>query len=305
VQGYLTRRIAHSLVALLGVTLVAFVFVNASGDPAALLLPGDATPAQAAALRRSLGLDRPFLAQYGLFVWQAVHGNFGVSFRQQLPAAPLILSYAPATAELAVGASVVSVVVAVPLGIIAASYRGRLYDWLTSVFVLIGQSAPIFWLGLMAIWIFSLELRLLPPFGRGTLAQLVLPVMTLAWYVSALLTRMTRASMLEVLDQDYIRTARSKGLSWLPVILKHALRNAAIPVLTVFGLQFGELLGGVVVTETVFAWPGMGRAIVDAINARDYPVVLAGVVVLATIFVAVNLLVDLSYGLLDPRIRYQ
>ncbi len=301
---YILGRCVHSLLALIGATLVVFILINASGDPASLLIPSDATLQDAAVLRKALGLDRPLITRYAMFLRTAVQGDFGISFRQNRPALQVVAVHLPATAELAAASLVLSVAVAVPLGILAAVYRSSLYDALASILALIGQAAPVFWLGLMGILVFGLKLGLLPVFGRGSLAHLVLPAVTLGWYVSALLMRMTRASMLEVLHQDYIRTARAKGLASGQTILRHALRNAAIPVITVFGLQLGALLSGAVVTETVFAWPGMGRVIVESILARDYPVVMAGVILVALLFIGVNFLVDLAYALLDPRIRF-
>ncbi len=237
------------------------------------------------------------------FLGGALTGDFGVSFRHQQPALPLVLERLPATLELALAALLLSVAVALPLGIVAALHRGRLGDVLAMAFAVVGQATPYFWMGIMLILVVSVELGWLPTSGRGTWQHLILPAVTLATHFAAALARLTRTAMLEVLGQNYVTTARAKGLPERAVILAHALKNAAVPVVTLIGLQFGTLLGGAVVTETVFAWPGVGRLAVQSIFVRDYPVVQAGVLVLALAFVLVNLLVDLLYGLLDPRIR--
>jgi peptide/nickel transport system permease protein len=241
--------------------------------------------------------------QYVRFLADVVAGDFGTSFRHQQPALPLVLERLPATLELALAALVLAVAVALPLGIVAALHRGRLADLLAMGFAVVGQATPYFWMGIMLILVVSVELGWLPTSGRGSWRHLILPAVTLGTHFAAALARLTRTSMLEVLGQNYVTTARAKGLSECQVILTHALKNAAVPVVTLIGLQFGTLLGGAVVTETIFAWPGVGRLAVQSIFVRDYPVVQAGVFVLALSFVAINLLVDLLYGYLDPRIR--
>jgi ABC-type dipeptide/oligopeptide/nickel transport system permease component len=300
---YLVRKVFHTLFVALGVVTLVFVALRLSGDPAATMLPGDATVDELAALRRTLGLDRPLHLQYVAFLGGAVRGDFGESFRHQQPAFGLVLERLPATLELAFAALVLAVVVALPLGILAAVYRGRTADVLAMSFAVVGQATPYFWMGIMLILVVSVELGWLPTSGRGSWAHLILPAITLGTHFAASLARLTRTSLLEVLGQNFVTTARAKGLAEGSVILRHALKNAAVPVVTLIGLQFGTLLGGAVVTETIFAWPGVGRLAVQSIFARDYPVVQAGVLVLALSFVALNLLVDLLYGALDPRIR--
>jgi ABC-type dipeptide/oligopeptide/nickel transport system permease component len=300
---YVVRKCAHTALVALGVVTLVFAALRLSGDPAATMLPGDATVDDLAALRTALGLDRPVYVQYVTFLADAVRGDFGTSFRHQQPALTLVMERLPATLELAFAALVLSVVIALPLGIVAALYRGRIPDMLAMAFAVVGQATPFFWMGIMLILIVSLELGWLPTSGRGTWRHLVLPAVTLATHLAAVLARLTRTSMLEVLGQQYVVTARAKGLRERSVVLVHALKNAAVPVVTLVGLQFGTLLGGAVVTETVFAWPGVGRLAVQSIFVRDYPVVQAGVFVLALSFVALNLLVDVLYGWLDPRIR--
>jgi len=268
------------------------------------MLPGDASVDQLEALRRELGLDRPVYIQYLQFLGGALRGDFGTSFRHQQPALGLVLERLPATMELAFAALLLATVVALPLGILAAIRHGRLIDALAMGFAVVGQSTPTFWMGIMLILVVSVELGVLPTSGRGGWEYLILPAVTLGTQFAALLARLTRTSMLEVLGQDFLRTARAKGLRERTVVFGHALKNASVPVITLAGLQFGTLLGGAVVTETVFAWPGVGRLAVQSIFVRDYPVVQAAVFVLALSFVTINLLVDLAYGQLDPRIRH-
>jgi ABC-type dipeptide/oligopeptide/nickel transport system permease component len=301
--AYAIRKLAHTALVSLGVVTLVFAALRLSGDPAATMLPGDATVDELTALRHALGLDRPLHVQYGRFLVGAVTGDFGTSFRHQQPALGLVLERLPATLELAFAALLLSVVIALPLGIVAALYRGRVPDMLAMAFAVVGQATPFFWMGIMLILLVSLELGWLPTSGRGTWRHLVLPALTLATHLAAVLARLTRTSMLEVLGQQFVVTARAKGLRERSVVLVHALKNAAVPVVTLIGLQFGTLLGGAVVTETVFAWPGVGRLAVQSIFVRDYPVVQAGVFVLALVFVTINLLIDLLYGWLDPRIR--
>ena len=301
---YTVRKLLHTAFVALGVVTLAFAALRLSGDPAATMLPGDATVDQLQALRRELGLDQPIYVQYLQFLGGALRGDFGTSFRHQQPALGLVLERLPATLELAFAALFLAVLVALPLGILAAIRRGRAVDAAAMGFAIVGQSTPTFWMGIMLILIVSVELGWLPTSGRGVLDHLILPAITLGTQFAALLARLTRTSMLEVLSQDFLITARAKGLRERTVVLRHALKNAGVPVITLAGLQFGTLLGGAVVTETVFAWPGVGRLAVQSILVRDYPVVQAGVFVLALSFVTINLLVDLLYGQLDPRIRH-
>ena len=303
--GYITRKLGHTLFVAFGVVTLVFAALRMSGDPAATMLPGDASVEELRALRHTLGLDQPLPMQYLHFLAGAITGDFGTSLRHQEPAMGLVLERLPATLELAFAALVLSVAVGVPLGIVAALRRGKLADMIAMAFAVVGQATPYFWMGIMLILVFAVELRWLPTSGRGGVDRLILPSITLGTHFMAVLARLTRTSMLEVLGQNYVVTARAKGLTERAVVLVHALKNAAVPIVTLIGLQFGTLLGGAVVTETIFAWPGVGRLAVQSIFVRDYPVVQAGVFVLALSFVAINLIVDLLYGWLDPRTRAQ
>jgi len=303
--NYIAKRLLDALAAILGVSTIAFFAVRLSGDPVALLVTEYATEAEIARVRAVLGLDQPLWVQYGRFLSDVLRGDFGESLRFIKPAATLVREAIPATLELALAAVVIATIVAVPLGIIAAVRRGTFIDGAAMVAATLGQSMPYFWLGILLILIFAVHLRVLPSFGSGTANHLILPAVTLSMTPLARTTRLVRSGMLEVLGQDYIRTARAKGLGERRVVLRHALQNAAIPVVTLLALDFGTLLGGAVVTETIFAWPGVGRLIVTAILSRDYPVVQAAVFYLAMVFVLINLMVDFVYANLDPRIRYR
>jgi len=286
-----------------GVSLVVFGLVHLSGDPVLLMVSSDAPADVIATTRHELGFDRPLHAQFIDYVARAARGDLGVSLRSSLPVAALIRERLPATVELTVAALLIAVVVAIPAGIVSAVKRGSALDRLAMVGAVAGQAVPIFWLALLLIAFFGVYLRWLPVFGRGSLAHLVLPAVSLSTVILGRLARLVRSSMLEVLGQDYVRTARAKGVGEVRVLAGHALKNAAIPIVTLLGLQFAQLLGGAVVTETIFAWPGIGRLVVEAIFNRDFPVVQGVVLVVSLIFVAVNLLVDLAYAALDPRIR--
>ncbi len=303
--NYGARKLLHTVFVALGVVTLAFGALRLSGDPAATMLPGEASVEELHALRHALGLDQPLPVQYVRFLASAVDGDFGLSFRHQQPALALVLERLPATLELALASLVLSVVVAIPLGILAALYRGRLGDVLAMAFAVVGQATPFFWMGIMLILVVSVKLGWLPTSGRGGLDHLILPAVTLATHLAASLARLTRTSMLEVLGENYLNTARAKGVSERRVIWTHALKNAAVPITTLVGVQFGTLLGGSIVTEMIFAWPGVGRLAIQSVFARDYPVVQASVFVLAVSFVAINLAVDLLYGWLDPRIRHE
>jgi peptide/nickel transport system permease protein len=300
---WLVRRLVHFVVVVWGVTTLVFVALRMTGDPAVMLLPGDPTMAEINLMREKLGLNKPLTEQYLSFVINAFRGDFGQSFRHGIPASSVVVERLPATALLAFTALALGATVAIPLGILAAVYRGTLADAGVMLLAVIGQGVPFFWLGLMLILVFGVELRLFPTGGYGGLEHLVLPSMTLAAYLGASTARIARSSMLEVLEQDYMRTARAKGLAPHIVVLKHGLRNAAIPLVTYLGLQMGLLLGGTVVVEEIFAWPGVGRLLLQAISFRDYPVVQAATFILAMIFVVVNFLVDVVYAVLDPRVR--
>jgi peptide/nickel transport system permease protein len=303
VTAHLARGAAQAVPAVLGVIFVVFLLLHLSGDPTQILLPLESTAEQRAAFRRAYGLDQPFLMQYATYVAHVARGDFGQSFSFQEPALRVVLRRVPATVQLTITATLLAMLVALPFGVMAATSRGAWRDRFVMALAVIGQSVPTFWLGMMMILLLAVRFPLLPVSGYGTVPHLVMPAWTLAFYLMALLTRITRSEMLEVLGEDYIRTARSKGLTELVVSTRHALRNALLPVVTVLGFQFGGLLGGAVVTETVFAWPGVGTLIFDSILKKDFPVVIAAVVFVATVFIAINLLLDLLYAAIDPRIR--
>jgi peptide/nickel transport system permease protein len=302
---YVANRIVLTLPVLAGILLVSFMLTHISGDPTDLILPADATEAARQAFREKHGLDQPVWVQFASFSWHALKGDFGNSLRFGNSAISLVTERLGATTELAVAALTLAVVIGVPAGVVAAYWRNTPVDIAVRGLTLLGQAVPSFYLGILSIVIFAVWLGWLPTGGRGTWGQLFLPAATLSLNIVALIARVTRSCMLDVLGQDYIRTARAKGLGETPVVWIHALRNAFIPVLTVIGLQVGFLMGGVIVTETVFSWPGVGRLAVQAIYARDFPVVQAVVFLFAMVFVIVNLVVDLLYAALDPRIRYR
>ncbi|PYO58322.1 MAG: ABC transporter permease [Candidatus Rokuibacteriota bacterium] len=304
-RTYILRRLAQSALTLLGVSVLVFAILRVlPGDPARMLLPDGAPESAVAELNRQLGLREPLVVQYGLFLRSVARGDFGQSFQYRAPALRVVLERLPATVQLTLAAMLVTIAVGVSLGIFTAVRRGTGYDVAGTIVAVVGQSLPNFWLGIMLILLFGVALRWLPTSGFASWSSLVLPAITLAAFPTALVARLTRSSMLEILNHDYIRTGRAKGLAEQSVVLRHALRNAAIPVLTVIGLQIGALLGGAVITESVFAWPGMGKLIVDAIFFRDFPVVQTVLILSATVFVAINFLVDLLYTVIDPRIRY-
>ena len=304
-KGYLARRALQSVLVLLGISFVVFFILHLTGDPALVLLPPDASAEDVRKFREAMGFNDPFLVQYGRFLRGALHGDFGQSVRHGEPAFGLVMERMPATFELSGAALLIAVSLAIPAGIVSAVRRNSALDYVSTVVALLGQSMPTFWLGIMLILLFSVQFHLLPSSGHGTVQHLILPAITLGLFTTARITRLTRSGMLEVLSQDYIRTARAKGVEDRLVVWKHALKNAAIPVVTIVGIELGTLLGGSVITETIFAWPGVGRLSVQAINNRDYPVVQAAVFLLASTFVVVNLIVDLLYAYLDPRIRLQ
>jgi ABC-type dipeptide/oligopeptide/nickel transport system permease component len=300
---YVARRLAQSLVVLLGISVVVFVILHLTGDPTLLMLPPDVSAEEVARFRRAMGFDDPLPVQYWRFLRGVLQGNFGNSLRHDEPALALVFERMPATLELTTVALGVALLLAIPAGIISAVFRNTALDYVSTVVALVGQAMPTFWLGIMLILVFSVSLQVLPSSGRGGVANLILPAVTLGLFTTARTMRLTRSALLEVLGQDYVRTARAKGVAERGVVWKHALRNASIPVITIVGLELGTLLGGAVITETIFAWPGVGRLSVQAIYNRDYPLVQASVFVLASIFVLVNLAVDLVYTYLDPRIR--
>jgi peptide/nickel transport system permease protein len=300
---YLLRRFLQSLLVLLGVSFVVFGILFLTGDPALVLLPPDASIDDIAKFREAMGFNDPFFVQYGRFLFGALRGDFGQSVRHGEPAFDLVMERMPATFELSGAALVIALCLAIPAGIVSAVRRNSVLDYFSTVVALLGQSMPTFWLGIMLILLFSVQLNLLPSSGRGGWQHMLLPAVTLGLFTTARITRLTRSGMLEVLNQDYIRTARAKGVANSPVVWKHALKNAAIPIVTIVGIELGTLLGGSVITETIFAWPGVGRLSVQAIYNRDYPVVQAAVFTLSATFILVNLFVDILYTYLDPRIR--
>jgi len=300
---FLTYRLLRMLVAMWSVVTVVFIVMRLSGDPVPLLLPPDAPIAEMERLRHEMGLDRPILVQYGVFVNQAIHGDLGRSIHFRISALAVVWERVPATLELAFASFLCAVVVAIPAGILSAVKRGSTYDNIVMGVALLGQAAPTFYIGIMLILVCSLWLGLFPTSGRGEWRQLVMPAVTLGAFAMASIARITRSAVLEILGADFIRTARAKGLPEFWTIVKHAMRNAAIPVVTIVGLQLGNLLGGAVVTETIFSWPGIGRLAIQSIYNRDYPIVQSCVFMTAAMFVVVNFLVDVTYGILDPRIR--
>lgn len=301
---YLLKRFLLTLPALWLVLTLVFLMIHiVPGDPVEQMLGEGAAPGQVMQLRHLLGLDMPLHSQYGHYLWQLAHGDLGQSFKFQAPVRRIIFERYPATLQLAFLALVVCVSIAIPAGMLAAHRRGRVPDRAVSVFTLFGLAFPNFALGPVLILLFSIELGLLPVSGRGGPLYYVLPAATLGAALAAILTRMVRGSMLEELSSDYVRTARAKGLSTFAVLFRHAFRNALIPIITILGLQFGTLLAGTIVTETIFSWPGIGRLTVQAISARDYPLLQGCILVIAVSYVAVNLLTDLLYAVIDPRVR--
>jgi len=299
------ERLGHAVFVVFGVSLLSFLLVHLTGDPATLLLPLDATQEDRDRFRHAMGLDRPLAVQYVDFLGRAVQGDFGNSLRFQQPAMGLVVERLPATLALAGVSLGLALLIGVPAGLLAGVRRGSIFDRASMVLALAGQCVPAFWLGLMLILVFSVGLRLLPVSGGGTLAHLVLPGLTLSFYTMALVARLLRSNMLDVMHADYIRTARAKGLAERVVVLRHALKNAAIPVVTVVGLSAGYLLGGAVIVEQVFAYPGLGRLVYQSISNRDVTVVQAFVVLISLVVLAINLTVDLLYTVLDPRVRYE
>jgi len=304
-SSFLRRRLVHGVFVIWGVVTAVFFLVRLTGDPSAFLVDQSATREEIAHTRHLLGLDRPLYEQYAAFLVAAPRGDFGTSIRGKRPAMTLVLEHLwPATVELALAAALLSTVLAVPLGIISATHKDQAADHVSRLASLLLQSMPGFWLGLLLILLFAVELRgLLPAYGSGTWRHLILPAVALAAAPLAQNARLVRAGMLEVLQQDYVRTARAKGVPERRILYRHAFKNAAIPFITVTGLSLGFMLSGAIIIETVFAWPGLGRLIVQAVPGRDFPVIQAGVFVFALIFVTLNLAVDLLYAAVDPRVR--
>ena len=301
--GFLVRRLGWSVLVLLGVAALVFCSLFLTGDPAALMMPPDASRAEIAAFRHAMGFDDPLVVQFLRYLLAALRGDFGISLRFHQPVLGLILERLPATALLAVTALGWSTIAGFVFGIVAAVNAGKWSDLAVRLIALSGQAIPVFWLGLLLILVVSLHWHWLPTSGYGTPAHLVLPALSLGAYYMSAVTRLVRVSLIETLRQDYVRTARAKGLREGRVVIRHALRNALAPVLTVQAMQFASLLGGALVTELIFAWPGIGRLAVQALQNRDFPLVQAIVLLAATTFVVVNMLVDIAYAVLNPRVR--
>jgi peptide/nickel transport system permease protein len=303
-QRYLIKRIGQSIATLVGLSMVIFCLARFTGDPVALMLPDDASYEEVMQLRAALGLDKPLPVQYWYFISRAVRGDFGRSIKGQMPVMDLIRDRLPNSIKLAAVSLAITLALALPLGVMAAVKKGTAVDTLANVIAVLGQSLPQFWVGIVLIQIFAVKLRLLPVAGTGSSSHYILPGFTLGWFLVAGIMRLLRSSMLEVLDSEFIKLARVKGLSPRAVIWKHALKNALIPVLTFAAIYLAILITGAILVETVFAWPGIGQLIYQGIVYRDFPVVQAVVMLTAVIVVTVNLLVDVAYGYIDPRIRY-
>ncbi len=300
---FVAGRLGEALLAVLGAGTIVFVVTRLLGDPATLLVEPGASHEELENVRRHLGIDQPIWVQYVSYLGQLLRGDFGASFQSGRPALGIVLEALPATFQLTAAAIFLGITIGGTAGTIAAIRRGTVAEFIVMLLTLIGQATPVFWLGLLAIMFFAVHLGMVPTGGYGSFLHLLMPACVLSVYTSATIARLLRSSILDVLNEDYIRTAHAKGLLPHTVLFWHVVRNALVPVLTMTAVMTGEMLGGSVVTETVFTWPGIGRTIVQAIGARDFPVVQAGVMVIAVIFVAVNLAVDLIYGLVDPRIK--
>jgi peptide/nickel transport system permease protein len=302
---YILRRLFQGFFTFLGVSALVFFMGRATGDPIRLMVPETATKEQREEVRKRLGLDQPILIQYGVFLGNLARGDLGRSYLQRDEVSKLVLSRMPATLELALFSMLIGIIVSIPLGIFVALKRNTAWDLLGSTLALLGQATPNFWLGMVLIIVFAVELKWLPISGRGTFAQLVLPAVTLAMASLGYFTRLMRSSMLDVLSQDYMRTARSKGATESLVLTRHGLKNALIPVITMMGMQFGNVLTGAFIIETVFAWPGIGRLGVNSLFERDFPVIQGVIILSSVVFVISNLIVDVLYSVLDPRIRLE
>jgi len=305
-RAYLTRRLIHSIIIIIGISMVVFIISRMTGDPVSIMVDFTTTQEDRDIIRRELGLDKPIVVQYLIFIKKAVKGNFGKSIRYEEPALDLVFQRIPITLRLLVVTLAWSLIFAIPIGIISAIKRNSIFDLAGMAFTFIGQSIPSFWLGIMMIMVVGVHFRLLPisGFGSGELSYIVMPAITLGAFGMASFARITRSSMLAVLDSDYIQTARAKGLRETFVVIKHALRNALIPIVTILGLQIAGLLGGAVITEQIFAYPGVGWLAVQSIYNRDFPVIQAIVMIVSVGVVATNFIIDIVYTIIDPRIRY-
>jgi peptide/nickel transport system permease protein len=304
-KRYILKRLMQAVASLLVVTVIVFMLTHLSGDPAVLMASPDATPEEIQQMRVAMGLTEPLPVQYGLFISGVLTGNFGRSFKWDQPCLSVWFERFPNTLLLAAAAMIFTLTIGLSFGILSAVYVGRWFDKFGKIFALMGQSLPVFWVGLMLMMIFSVVLGWLPTSGMGTWKHLIMPAVTLGWFFTAAITRLTRSSMLDVLDRDYIKMAKIKGVSQSSLILKHAFKNASIPILTLGSLNIVFMLNGTVITETVFNWPGVGMLVVEAIFARDYPLVQTTVLIGSFFFIFVNLTVDILYAYIDPRIRYK
>lgn len=303
-RRYFLNRILLGLITLIGVSIIVFVAARLSGDVALLYAPPNATPQMLADIRDKLGLDKPISFQYYVFIKNVLAGNFGMSYSYRRPAMEIIAGRIPATLQLGITSFILGNLIGIILGILSAVYRGRWIDWGGRTFSLFGQAIPGFWLAILLIFIFAVKLHWLPTSGIGGIKHLILPVIATSWFNTSFIIRITRSSMLDVLDSEYIKMARVKGVSNSVVIWKHALRNAFIPVLTMAGMQLTMLIGGLAFTETVFRWPGLGVLLVNSINSLDYPMIQGITLIVSTAVIAINLLVDLLFVVIDPRIKY-
>jgi len=301
---YFLRRLRLAVITVIGVSIIVFVASRLSGDVTLLLMPQDASQEELAAFRHQLGLDAPYYVQYYKFVVNIAHGDFGDSLRYRQPAIDLVLSRLPATLELAFSAFILSTLIGLLLGIVSARMRGSWFDYAARILSIAAQSMPSFWVGIMLILLFAVQLHWLPTSGAQGLIYMVLPVTTLALVPIAATLRITRSAMLETLDADYVKFLRVKGLSERFIVWKHALRNALVPVTALSGLTLGFLIGGTVIIESVFAWPGLGNLMIESIFTRDYPVIQAGVAVTSVFLILLNLGVDILFGVIDPRVRF-
>jgi peptide/nickel transport system permease protein len=304
-KRYIIKRLWLGVLTLIGVSMIIFIAVRLSGDPVLLLVSPDASQEEIQKMKIELGLDKPIPMQYAIFMKNSLKGDFGRSTRYRRPALELVLNRLPATIQLALLAFIVSITLGIGIGVISVTKPGSWFDFSGKTFAMLGQAMPEFWIGIMAILVFSVQLGWFPTSGRGGFQHLVLPSITLGWFSAASIMRLTRSSMLQVMGSEYIKTARLKGNPERVVVWRHALRNALIPIVAMGGMQLGRLLGGAVIVETIFGWPGLGQLILEAINTRDYSVVQTGVFITSTIFILLNLVVDLTYGMIDPRIRYE
>jgi ABC-type dipeptide/oligopeptide/nickel transport system permease component len=307
---YVANRLIQMIIAVFGISVIVFVITNMIGDPVNVLLPPETPYEQREIFREAMGFNRPLVVQYVDFLGDAVRGDFGNSFRTEKSALSLVLERMPATLLLTLSGTILATLIAIPMGIISAYKRYTIWENLSTLFVVAGQAMPIFWLGLMLIIVFGVNLKWLPPSGYGDfgvdrLKHMILPTIVLGVFLAPVTERLVRSGMLDALTQDYIRTARAKGLSNFRVVAIHAFRNALIPIVTVIGLQIGVLFTGAILTETIFSWPGVGKWLIDGISRRDYPVLQGGTLIIGAIIMTVNLLVDMTYGLINPRIRHK